>query len=110
MSGHGAFGDSPDPAAEALYGDAAELRTPVIVLVPDIRERCMAVSFAVDERVPFMRIVSDDQKIVQFAEFGQFMRNRVNAANRIGKNMVSVIPNGGRRQGSSALLARSISF
>ena len=42
LSGHGALGDSSDPAAEALYGDAAELRTLVIVLVPDVRERFAA--------------------------------------------------------------------
>ena len=72
--------DSSDPAAEALHGDVAEFRTPFVVFVPDIGERRMPVSVPANEVVPFFGIIGDNQKVVQLAELGKFVRYGIDLA------------------------------
>ena len=72
--------DPSDTAAETLHGNAAELTAPVVVLVPDIGESRMTVSFGVHERIPFFGIVGYDKEVVKFSEFRIFVRNGVNFA------------------------------
>ena len=69
--------DPSDPAAEALYHDAAEFAAPVVIFIPDIGKSGMFVALAIYECFPFFGICCHDEERMALAEVGKFVRDGI---------------------------------